>query len=448
MEEDIVNSINKILSFNDRDKELKNKERELENKEKEVKKKEKDANVLYNAIKIQEKNLIDKEKEFNRYKQFFEDAKIKPLDRAAIFRWAVDILERIPFKTLRDTEEIWMYKGDNYGYFIPRGETYLLEKCAKDIRTNDPSVLKKLTMKIQGDTFIERDDFVNPHNLINMKNGVFDLDTKELILHAAKYMFQYALDIPYDKNATCPVWEKNIRGMFDNDEDFIRTQKWFGYHFTRGQKEQIAHGYFGESGSGRSQMLHILIDLLGVRNVTNFSLQSLNNPDSYAVGRMFGKLANIKFDMQSTPLKDITLFKELVAGDRINARNIYESPFEFNNSAKISWACNKLPYGNDFILKDPAFKRRIMLTKTHVGYDEIDKDIYKKYFAELPGIFNWTIEGYYLYQNEGFNYNENVYQIWKDNMDMTFQHKTNKIDNSGLSKNNPSFEDFLKEDPK
>ena len=122
--------------------------------------------------------------------------------------------------------------------------------------------------------------------------------------------------------------------------------------------------------------------------------------------------------MSTAPIKDISNFKMLTSGDGIQGRNIYESPFEFVNHAKLSWACNKLPIVSNRDINSPEFKRRIMLTEMIIGHEKVDKDIYNKFRSELSGIFNWAIEGYNLYiEEDGFNFNhEKVPSIWRDNM--------------------------------
>jgi len=362
-------------------------------------------------------------------KEFEENGKLnrKCLYLDEIYNWGTQILERVPYVTLEDTKEMWIYTGDDNGCYSSDGDIYLEKLCARSgPRANDPNVLKKLRMKIMGDSYKKREDFINPPNLINLKNGVVDMDSNTLLTHNKNYYFQSTLNANYDKEAKCPVWENSLRKMFNNDEEgYIRTQKWFGYQFIRENKEQIAHGYVGPAASGKSMMLHILVEMLGKKNVTNFELQDFSGKvNDYATGSLYGKIANINFDMNTTQIKDISIFKKLTSGDCIKGRNIYEKYFEFVNYAKMSWACNKLPYMTDSILMSPEFRRRVMITETVKGYDIPDKDIYTKYLKELHsgGIINWLLEGRKLYIDEkGFNYKDYVPDVWKFNMDIGFE---------------------------
>jgi P4 family phage/plasmid primase-like protien len=364
--------------------------------------------------KVDIENLIEQNNDARRFRKY---------DHKEIYEKAMLILslKNYKFKTVRTDKtqkEMFIY-DKNVGYYLPNGSSYIHEWCSQDFMTSYKSFIDSLILIINDNTYINREEFIHPRHLINMKNGIFNLETDELINHTPDYYFQGMLNIPYDKEAKCPIWEKAIKGMLPNDEDRIRMQKWFGYQFIRENKEQIAHGIFGISGSGKSKIFMILRDLLGEKNVTNFELQDFNIPNSYAIGRLYGKYANINYDMSTTPIKDISVFKRLTSGDPIVGRNIFESPFEFVNYAKLSWACNKLPTVTDEILRTTEFKRRVMLTEIVRGHDEVDIDIYSKFRKELTGIFNWALEGHKLYIKEkGFNFKrESVPSLWKDNME-------------------------------
>ncbi len=335
------------------------------------------------------------------------------------------------FVTIRSgipQKEMFIY-DEKLGHYISDGGTFIDELCSNNFATSSKKFTEALKYRIQNKTLIFRDDFINPKHLINLKNGVYNLETDELLEHSSEYNFQGILEVEYNKDADCPVWKSTLEGMFLSQSDLLRTQKWFGYQFVRENREQIAHGYFGESGSGKSQILKIMRDLLGPKNVTNFNLQEFSNPNMYALACLYGKYANINYDMSTSQLRDITNFKMITAGDPIPARNPYKEPFMFVNHAKLTWACNKLPKIPDENLNAPEIKRRIMLTKIVKGHrdEDIDKDIYYKFIKELPGIFNWAVEGYRLYyKHNGFNYNhDEVPFLWKENMDSRYdEHET------------------------
>lgn len=353
----------------------------------------------------------------------------------------------ITIRSEKSEKEMFMYDKD-FGYYIPDGGTFIDELCSGNFATSSKKFTEALKYRIQNKTLISRKLFIHPRHLINLKNGIFNLDMNELVEHSSNCYFRGLLNIVYDKNADCPTWKKALDGMFQSEEDKIRNQKWFGYQFMRENREQVAHGYFGESGSGKSQILKILRDLLGPDNVTSFQLQEFGNPNQYALGRLHGKYANICYDMSTAKLKDISIFKQLTGGDPITGRNIYKEPFEFINYAKLTWICNKLPTISENDLNSIQFKRRVILTEIIKGHEKDDKDIYHKFRKELPGIFNWAVEGYNLYLNEGFKWNyNNVPEIWMNNLEdkQTNYDKTKNKESITIISNNDDLENLFTE---
>jgi len=411
----------------------------LHEKEKEIQKENrKEIRRLQKEVeKEQHENekLLEKNEKLNK----------KKFDNDETYTWGELIMRKNSFVTIEETKEIWVY-SNQLGCYAPNGEMYLLKLCANGgARTNDPAVLRQLTMFIRGKSSKKLSDFIHPEHLMNLKNGVIDMKNDVLIPKSPEYNFQNILNITYNKDAICPIWKEFIRGMFESDEDYIRTQKWFGYHLLRENKEQVMCGFVGESGCGKGTMLHILTELLGKENVTHFNLQDFNvRVNSYALGMLYEKLANITFDMSTAPIKHGTfeIIKNLTSGDRISARNIREAPFVFVPRAKLTFACNNLPYITNDIINSEEFKRRMMITKV-VKKENFKKDIElrDKLKNELysGGIFNWILEGRrkYLHDN-GFNYNhDQIPLMWNYHMDINNvynQDKSYKLQENNFNK--------------
>ncbi len=436
---DYNNKLKQLEDHRKQEEECKKQEEELLRKKLEAKisrEKEKiEAKILHEREKEIKRNRRELEKEVEKrqkeYKKTLEEnAKLnkRRFDNDETYTWGELVMSENSFIAIEETKEIWVYSKKT-GYYTPNGEVYLMKLCADGgPRTNDRFVLSQLKLFIMGKSFKSLDNFTHPENLINLKNGVLDMDKNVLLSKSPEYNFQNMLSINYDENAKCPFWETTLKEMFSS-KDYIRTQKWFGYHLFKENVEQVMHGFVGESGSGKSIMLHILVELLGKENVTHFNLQDLNNRvNPYAIGRLYGKLANVTFDMITTPIKDGTfeIIKNLTSSDRINARNIREAPFEFIPHVKLTFACNKLPPVAENIINTEEFKRRMMLTKVKKKDDfKKDTELYSKFLIELRsgGIFNWILEGRKKYlDDQGFNYDhEKIPNMWINNIQDDFQ---------------------------
>ncbi len=421
--------VNKNNEINNENNNVENELKELRKLKEERRRKDIEEEILYERLKERRKEDTKKEKErIEKQKEEIKKQKGETFSYKEIHEMAMEFikLHGNRFRTIRTDKlqkEMFIYRK-KFGHYFPEGASYIHEHYARDYKTSNKYFTSSFIKTVQENTFIDRDDFINPSNMVNLKNKVYNLETNELLEHSPDYNFTGILEIEYDKNADCPLFKRALERMFSTPSDLLRTQKWFGYQFVRENREQIAHGYFGESGSGKGQLLKILRDLLGGKNVTSFNLQEFSNPNMYALANLYKKYSNICYDMSTSQMRDISNFKMITAGDPITGRNIYKEPFTFINHAKLSWACNKLPKISNEILNSVEFKRRIMLTRTRKGHEDedIDKDIYYKFKKELPGIFNWAVEGYRLYfKHDGFNYDhDEIPSIWKENMDTSY----------------------------
>jgi len=360
------------------------------------------------------------------------DYKFKKYDEGEIHDKALEFLKYFNIYTIRtDDERKRMYIYDkSTGMYLSDGASYIKELCSKNRTTSNKKFVDSFIYHIQNNTFINDIEFVPPKHLVNLKNGVFNIEDGKLMPHDPKYKFQTILNIPYEENAKCPMWETALHGMMPDQKIYERTQKWFGYQFIKGNRDQVAHGYFGEAKSGKSTMLMILRDLLGHQNVTSFQIQEFANPNMYALARLYGKYANITYDMSTMKIKDISTFKSITSGDPIEGRSPYKPSITFVNEAKITWGCNSLPVIPMEVLETEEFRRRIMLTEIVKGHGISDKDLYMKFLKELPGIFNWASEGYRMYLNKGFEYNDNIYDVWIANMEGNRAKKINTNENN------------------
>lgn len=346
----------------------------------------------------------------------------KPLTISEIYIWAKNIIQAIPIITLRDTKEMWKYVKDN-GKYVPNADTYIQSLCTNEetgsARASTQNVLRTLILNIQGDTYKDREEFKPPINMVNLNNGVYCKADGKLYPHSHEYKFTYKLPFDYEPLADCPTFRGVVNNLFPDIEDRIVIQRWFGYHFLSGYPYQKYLHLCGPSGAGKTALLHGLYVLLGEENYTAFQLQDFLDRNTYAVASLFKKLANICPDMSAASVKDMSIMKRLVSTkDRISTRNLYGSPFQLVNEAKITFASNKMPFVTNKILLDDAIIRRAMIFKVSKADFEVNERIYEQIELEASGIFNWSMIGFSdLIENNGFGYNKDPMTIWVENME-------------------------------
>ena len=94
--------------------------------------------------------------------------------------------------------------------------------------------------------------------------------------------------------------------------------------------------------------------------------------------------------------------KLMTGGNRISCRALYKDFFEFDPQFKLWITTNNLP---NITGTDEAIWRRIMVIPFPVTIpaEERDKTLADRLVQELPGIFNWAIDGLKDWQVEGLN---------------------------------------------
>jgi len=254
-------------------------------------------------------------------------------------------------------------------------------------------------------------DQLNNDDLLNVRNGMLDMQTMELKPHNPSFYSTIRIDVDYNKEADCPRWKAVVLDMFEGDEYKLRAlQEFFGLSLTRETKYQKSLILFGESGeNGKSVVLYVLCELLGRANYSAVSMEMFEK--SHYVASLFGKLANISLETNTKATVYDSMFKAIVSGDPVEADRKYQSSFVFRPFCKLIFAMNTLPRVSD---KTSAFFRRLLILKFNKKYKKEEQDINLQYSLvenELSGIFMWALQGLKrLRERGGFDTDMNMYK--------------------------------------
>ena len=231
--------------------------------------------------------------------------------------------------------------------------------------------------------------------LINLSNGTFVFSsTKSYLKDFDKADFiRYKLPFGYNPEAECPKFIVYMdRVLPDKDKQKVIAE-FLGYVFIRNSVLKLEKSLilYGSGANGKSVLFDIIQKLLGTSNVSNFSLQSLTDPNGYTRSLLTGKLLNYASEISSK--MNPTLFKQLVSGEPVEARMIYGKPFILRDYARFIFNTNVLPAD---VENNPGFFRRFII----IEFDQTISDEEKNPMLaneiiqdELPGVFNWILDG-------------------------------------------------------
>ena len=235
--------------------------------------------------------------------------------------------------------------------------------------------------------------------------GETDGRTPRLYGLTSEYFCTTMLPFDYQPEADCPLWEQTLSEILERDGEGDRRiellQEFVGWAMIpNGINFEKFLVMVGEGSNGKSTLLNVIIELLGRDNVSHVDLSGLR--EQFMLEPMRGKLANIAADMQRLERADEGMLKKLTSSDMIQVNRKNKAPMPMKPTGKLLFACNELPPISD--RSDGVWRRLIAMpfNKQFRG-DQIDVERVAKLLQELPGIFNWALEGARrLYAQGGF----------------------------------------------
>ena len=229
--------------------------------------------------------------------------------------------------------------------------------------------------------------FLNGLVLFDINNG-----KPEFIAHTPAYFSMIRLPYNYDAAARCPRWEAFLDDVMTGDSQRIELlQEWAGYVLSDTLKLQKFMLLAGEGGNGKTVFTTIIEKMVGEDNVSHIPLSSFDKP--FTLSATLGKSLNSTSE-SSHGLSELceTMLKSYTSGDRMTFERKYREPVNAYPTAKEMISTNQLP---NFTDKSNGIWRRLLFVPFDkcVPVEEQNPDLVEELSAELPGIFNWAIEG-------------------------------------------------------
>lgn len=226
--------------------------------------------------------------------------------------------------------------------------------------------------------------------LINLQNGTFEFNAGkwELKEFNPEDFLTYQLPFAYNKDANCPMFENYLEKVLPDNESRMILQEFSGFIFTRLNLEKCLV-LTGNGSNGKSVFFNILTALIGNENTLTYPMGLFNHEYNRA------KLTNVLLNYSSEKGNDLNveIFKALVSGEPLQAREPYGKSFSINNKVKFIMNCNELPKETE---STEAYFRRYIIIPFDVKILDAEKDINLAENIiknELTAIFNWLLIG-------------------------------------------------------
>ena len=329
--------------------------------------------VVVNEVMDEHRNQVEKKNE----------RKILPLIEVA----TEDIMKEYNFITIEETSEIWYY--DN-GVYV-RGGEIVIAKEAEAIFGYDlsKSNIGEIVAHIMRRTYRKHEELDADTNIVNVRNGLYDIDSDVLLPHTPSYLSINQKPIIYVKGAkTKRFWQFLKEVLYPRD---IRSATAaMAYTFHRDYIVEVIFILHGLGANGKTVYTSIITSLHGPENVSIVPLSDMLK-DTFALSDLENKDVNIDNELAGQTVKETAVLKRLTGGSRqrIRIQRKNQRAYDTILYAKLFFSANKIPESQD---TSNAYNRRIIIISFPNTFEKSteDKQLTAKLTTdeEISGIFN------------------------------------------------------------
>jgi putative DNA primase/helicase len=243
--------------------------------------------------------------------------------------------------------------------------------------------------------------------LINLSNGTYNAETHSFADHYPDNLLSKKLHFGYHAKADCPAWLDFLTTIFQSETNLIGfIQRAMGYTLTGLPDMQALLFCYGSGGNGKSIFFAVvemlLSDYYKTIPVELLLTKQKNSTDEYQLANLKGARCVVASEIPQDRKLNESQVKDMTGGDQITARVPCGMPFQYQPTHTLWMFGNHKPVIRG---TDHGIWRRIYLipfTYTVPAEQRKDKGILMKQFKdELPGIFNWAMEGLKQYGQSG-----------------------------------------------
>lgn len=245
--------------------------------------------------------------------------------------------------------------------------------------------------------------------LLSFINGTLHIDvlTGEVALKPHHFTDYNTVTLPfvYDPKAKAPRWQRFIEDITAGDkESQITLQEFPGYVLLPHcgyQKCLLLKGY---GANGKSVYADVIGEVFGGIGRDGRGYVSHVEPakfrEQFRLMPFMHSLMNVSSDTETDIKGAEGIFKRIIAGEVLEDSYKFRDNVQFSTRTKLFMCCNNFPITGD---TTEGFMRRFLIVELprhyvdnpipHTNQRKIDYQLKSKLLQELPGIFNWIVQG-------------------------------------------------------
>lgn len=256
------------------------------------------------------------------------------------------------------------------------------EQVMKELNTDAPDISMN---ELDGDEAI-----------INFKNGLYNISTRELMPHSPDIYSSVQLPCNNDTSLTlrdAPIFSRFLNDITSGDDDLkILIMQYIGAIVSNvnGYRFKRLLILFGMGNTGETQIRGLVEKILGKEHCHSESLQVLNA--RFGTSQIYGKRMVGSGELSAVRLDEMNIIKELTGGDDMNGEQKGKDGFSFKFRGLLWFNCNQLPkFKGD---RGPhVYERFLIVPCTNViPKEKQDANILEKMYEERDAIVNVAVK--------------------------------------------------------
>jgi len=306
---------------------------------------------------------------------------------------AAEELKRLfKFYTDQRTDQLFIYHED-VGTWKPDGEIIISKVLEAQFGyiTSTKSI-SEIVGHIKRSSYIDPSKLSTKSTLINLKNGVLDLEILRLLPHSPDYYFTNYLDLEWKQNPEVP--KKIIEFLADraggDDEKFISLLESAAFPSLPDYRIHTAIMLVGPTHRGKTTYLKLIERIYGGENAAHLSIQQLSlsaKDRPFMLPSLIGKILNISDDLTDKPIEFTGLFKQLTGESPIQAEFKFGGMVSFYNRAKMFFSANKIPVAYE--TSDAFYGRWLIIEFTRPIQNEKPQEEFMQEIANKEELNNF-----------------------------------------------------------
>lgn len=236
------------------------------------------------------------------------------------------------------------------------------------------------------------EDRPDADDCVLLANGLLHVPTRTIHKATPTFFTTAASGVVFDRHARCRKFKAFLKSLELGRKQERLLRQIAGYLLTADNRFQKFFVFHGAPRGGKGTLARLFIRLLGPELATSLSLASLagNHCEASLEGR---RLCVFPDERGTLPKRAMTLFLQIVGGDQVLVNPKFQHPHSESLPTRFLICTNDAAIHAEDTAGAVA-DRTIAVRFTKSFRDVEDPQLEARLRCELPGVLNWSLDGY------------------------------------------------------